>query len=79
MEHAYGPLDATFDLGAEVDGDDVVLTVRDHGHWRPPRGVNRGRGLRLMESFMDEVEVIPGDEGTTVRLRKRLRKRLRED
>jgi GAF domain-containing protein/anti-sigma regulatory factor (Ser/Thr protein kinase) len=72
MEHAYGPGDQTFDLAAEVSGEDVVLEVRDNGRWRAPRGTNRGRGLGLMEAFMDEVEVIPGDAGTTVRMRRRL-------
>lgn len=72
MEHAYGPGDETFDLAAELQGDDVVLEIRDRGRWRPPRGKNRGRGIGLMETFMDEVEVIPRDDGTTVRMRRRL-------
>jgi anti-sigma regulatory factor (Ser/Thr protein kinase) len=72
MEHAYGPSDATFELAATREGDDVVVTVTDTGRWRPARGQNRGRGLRLMETFMDDVDVVPGDAGTTVRLRRRL-------
>jgi serine phosphatase RsbU (regulator of sigma subunit)/anti-sigma regulatory factor (Ser/Thr protein kinase) len=72
MEHAYGPGDQTFNLSAETDNGDVVLTVRDQGRWRPPRGRNRGRGLGLIETFMDAVDVVPSDEGTTVRMRRRL-------
>jgi serine phosphatase RsbU (regulator of sigma subunit)/anti-sigma regulatory factor (Ser/Thr protein kinase)/putative methionine-R-sulfoxide reductase with GAF domain len=72
MEHAYGPGDQTFDLTAERKDNEVLLTVTDHGNWRPPRGRNRGRGLGLMETFMDEVEVVPGNNGTMVRMRRRL-------
>ena len=72
MEHAYGPGNQTFDVAAEQLEGEVVVTVRDRGRWRPPRGENRGRGLRLIESFMDDVEVVPGEEGTIVRMRKRL-------
>jgi anti-sigma regulatory factor (Ser/Thr protein kinase) len=72
VEHAYGLPDATFELiGHHVDGR-VELLVRDQGQWRPPRGVNRGRGLAIMRSLMHEVDVVAGDNGTTVRLAHRL-------
>ena len=48
------------------------VTVSDHGHWREKRDSDRGRGLDLIRGLMDEVEVIPGDDGTTVKMRKRL-------
>jgi anti-sigma regulatory factor (Ser/Thr protein kinase) len=44
------------------------VRVRDYGQWRPPRGQNRGRGLKLMETLMDEVEVRREDSGTTEEL-----------
>ena len=66
------PVSETFDLTAERDADSVVLTITDRGQWRPPRGTNRGRGLGLMERFMDDVDVVPGEQGTTVRMRRRL-------
>ena len=72
IEHAYGPGDQTFELEGARDGDDVVLVIRDSGRWRAPRGQNRGRGLGLMETFMDEVEVTPSDTGTAVRMRRRI-------
>ena len=72
IEHAYGPGERTFELEGSREGDDVILTIRDHGQWRAPRGQNRGRGLGLMETFMDEVEVLPGDDGTAVRMRRRI-------
>ena len=72
IEHAYGPGDQTFELEGAREGDDVVLIIRDSGRWRPPRGQNRGRGLGLMETFMDEVEVSPTETGTAVRMRRRI-------
>jgi GAF domain-containing protein/anti-sigma regulatory factor (Ser/Thr protein kinase) len=72
IEHAYGPGEQTFELEGARDGEDVVLVIRDSGRWRPPRGQNRGRGLGLMETFMDEVEVTPTEAGTAVRMRRRI-------
>ena len=50
----------------------VDITVRDYGAWRSPREGDHGRGLSLMEALMDEVEVTPTHEGTTVRMRRAL-------
>ena len=73
IEHAYAPVETGFELRGERSGDDEVqLAVRDWGAWRDPRGVNRGRGLTLMEALMDRVEIDAGSEGTTVRLARRL-------
>jgi hypothetical protein len=46
--------------------------VSDFGTWRAPRGTNRGRGLMLMEGLTENVEVIRGDQGTTVELSRRI-------
>jgi anti-sigma regulatory factor (Ser/Thr protein kinase) len=53
-------------------GADVEAEVRDTGRWRdaPSRG-DRGRGLPLMRTLVDEVVVEPGDAGTVVRVRTR--------
>jgi anti-sigma regulatory factor (Ser/Thr protein kinase) len=72
IEHAYGPGEQTFELTGSRQGDEIELVVRDHGRWRPPRGQNRGRGLGLMETFMDVVEVTPGETGTEVRMTRRI-------
>ena len=72
MEHGYRFREATVDLTAEFDGSEVVLTIADSGGWRDKRDGDRGRGLDLIRALMDSVEVEPGDEGTVVRLRKRL-------
>jgi anti-sigma regulatory factor (Ser/Thr protein kinase)/putative methionine-R-sulfoxide reductase with GAF domain len=72
IEHAYSPSPATFELSASVTGDQVVIAVRDRGHWRPPRGDDRGRGLTIIETVMDEVEVNPTEQGTEIVMRRRL-------
>jgi anti-sigma regulatory factor (Ser/Thr protein kinase) len=77
VEHAYGPVDASFRIEAAVERDEVAITVRDSGSWRPPRGTNRGRGTTLMQQLMDTFEVVTGDEGTEVHMRRRLG--VRED
>jgi anti-sigma regulatory factor (Ser/Thr protein kinase) len=73
IEHAYAPGEASFDLEALRGEDDVVVMVRDYGSWRPPRGQNRGRGLKLMETLMDHVEVRRDSGGTTVELRRAIK------
>ena len=72
VEHAYGPGVRTFDLDAVCEDGRVTVTVRDHGRWRPPRGTHRGRGLPLMQTLMEQVDVDHTDEGTVVVLVRRL-------
>jgi anti-sigma regulatory factor (Ser/Thr protein kinase) len=73
VEHAYGPVDAGFDVEAEIKEEgEVSVVVRDQGRWRPPRGHNRGRGTLLMQELMDHFEVSTSDNGTEVRMRRRL-------
>jgi serine phosphatase RsbU (regulator of sigma subunit)/anti-sigma regulatory factor (Ser/Thr protein kinase) len=75
VEHAYGPGDAKFDVEAAMSEEgEVCVVVRDQGRWRPPRGHNRGRGTLLMQELMDHFEVATGDDGTEVRMRRRLEK-----
>jgi FixJ family two-component response regulator/anti-sigma regulatory factor (Ser/Thr protein kinase) len=73
IEHAYAPGEASFDIEAVRGEDDVTVSVRDYGAWREPRGQNRGRGLKLMETLMDDVNVRREPTGTTVELRRALR------
>jgi anti-sigma regulatory factor (Ser/Thr protein kinase) len=73
IEHAYGPAPGMLEVSASSSQSGLaVVTVRDYGNWRPPRGANRGRGLLLMEGLTDSVEVIRDDGGTTVQLSRRL-------
>jgi anti-sigma regulatory factor (Ser/Thr protein kinase) len=71
VEHAYSPAPAQFELTAVKDGDEVTIVVADAGHWRPPRGHNRGRGLTIIEAAMDGLEVTSTDQGTRIHMRKR--------
>jgi anti-sigma regulatory factor (Ser/Thr protein kinase) len=73
VEHAYGPVDASFRVEVRPGpAREVTVRVIDNGHWRPPRGQNRGRGTMLMQELMDDFEVATGDSGTEVTMRKRL-------
>jgi anti-sigma regulatory factor (Ser/Thr protein kinase) len=72
IEHAYGPEHATFAVRAELREDEVLIEVRDSGAWRAQRGVNRGRGLLLMEAYTDRLDIDRGESGTTVRMRRRI-------
>jgi len=52
--------------------EEVVVRVHDEGRWREDRpSLERGRGLMIMESLMDEV-AIDERHGTTVVLRRRV-------
>jgi serine phosphatase RsbU (regulator of sigma subunit)/anti-sigma regulatory factor (Ser/Thr protein kinase) len=73
IEHAYSPRDGTVQVRASLVDGEAEVTIRDRGKWRQPRGGNRGKGIPMMEEFMDEVSVEPAENGTTVKLMRRLR------
>jgi anti-sigma regulatory factor (Ser/Thr protein kinase) len=50
----------------------VTVTVRDRGQWREPRGEHRGRGLTIIDTAMDHVDMRTGSSGTEVSMRRRL-------
>jgi anti-sigma regulatory factor (Ser/Thr protein kinase) len=50
----------------------VEICVRDHGSWRQPRGDVGGRGLPIIEAYVDELEIVRAPTGTEVRMRRRL-------
>jgi PAS domain S-box-containing protein len=68
MEHAYGTREGPVRVRGWRDGEQVSLSVRDSGSWRPPRQTERGRGLGVIDAVMDSVEITRGDDGTEVRL-----------
>jgi anti-sigma regulatory factor (Ser/Thr protein kinase) len=72
IEHAYGARPASFEVEGAVEGDEVVLCVRDYGSWRAPRGQHRGRGLKLIDALMEDVRIERGDQGTEVLMRRRI-------
>ena len=51
---------------------ELVASVSDRGHWRERRGEHRGRGLKIIEGLMDEVDISTQGGGTLVKMRRRL-------
>src|SRR6185437_8726496 len=72
IEHAYGAREAGFTVRCEHDGQQVTVIVRDVGRWRTTRSQGGGRGLQIMRSLADSVEVDSGESGTIVTIAKRL-------
>jgi serine phosphatase RsbU (regulator of sigma subunit)/anti-sigma regulatory factor (Ser/Thr protein kinase) len=72
IEHAYGARPASFEVEGAVEGNLVTVRVRDHGSWRSPRGQHRGRGLKLIDALMEDVEIARGDQGTEILMRRHI-------
>ncbi|MGH3912446.1 MAG: ATP-binding protein [Pseudonocardiaceae bacterium] len=78
VEHAYPPghPDPAIRLHAQLDDNQVLVTVSDHGCWRTPNASGYcGRGLILMRRLTSEVRLNHTDHGTTVHLRITFRRR----
>lgn len=72
IAHAYGLGDGEFEVEVRFEGDVVVCTVTDHGHWRRERRDGYGRGLMLMRALTEQVEIETSDDGTRVEMRRRI-------
>jgi serine phosphatase RsbU (regulator of sigma subunit)/anti-sigma regulatory factor (Ser/Thr protein kinase) len=72
IEHAYGLGDGDFTVEGTSDDGRIVVVVRDFGRWYDRESQTRGRGVSLMRSLMDAVDVDRGVDGTTITLRRRL-------
>jgi anti-anti-sigma factor len=71
VEHGCTEASAEVRVSATVDDSGLAeLVVTDHGDWRPAPTVpgNRGRGLTMMRSLADTMDVTPSPTGTIVRL-----------
>jgi serine phosphatase RsbU (regulator of sigma subunit)/anti-sigma regulatory factor (Ser/Thr protein kinase) len=66
IEHAYGAREASFTVRCEHHDQQVSVAVRDIGRWRTTRPQGRGRGLQIMRSLADGIEVNSGQDGTIV-------------
>jgi anti-sigma regulatory factor (Ser/Thr protein kinase) len=73
VEHAYQPEDPhpVMRLQAQLDRDQLLITIIDHGCWRTPpsKPGYRGRGLAVMRSLTTELDLRSTTHGTTVQLR----------
>ena len=68
VEHAYRGGTGLLRLRAERQNGRLVVRVLDEGSWHEPVDRGRGRGMRLMRQFADDVQVETGREGTVVTL-----------
>jgi serine phosphatase RsbU (regulator of sigma subunit)/anti-sigma regulatory factor (Ser/Thr protein kinase) len=72
IRHASGPLHSDFEVDANIVEGSVEIRVRDRGKWRERRTNVGGRGLPIIEAYVDEFEITPSPSGTEVRMRRRL-------
>jgi len=73
IEHAYRGAGGTIQLRMEIADGLLTVEIADRGSWvsQTPSD-ERGRGLLLMRTLMDSVEVDTNGSGTTVTLERRL-------
>ena len=72
IEHAYGPGSGNVMVHLELQLPDVLATIRDTGHWRPPRQEDGGRGTLYMRDCSDDLRIDHSPTGTNVVIRRRL-------
>jgi anti-sigma regulatory factor (Ser/Thr protein kinase) len=72
IRHASGPARSEFEVHAAVVDRSVEIRVRDRGSWRERRGDVGGRGLPIIEAYVDDLDITRGPSGTDVRMRRRL-------
>jgi PAS domain S-box-containing protein len=81
IEHAYGPGQEWIEIEGEVradgEGSQVGVIVRDSGRWRPSRNGTRGRGLSLIDAYMDGSEITRSASGTELRMRRAIGREAR--
>jgi anti-sigma regulatory factor (Ser/Thr protein kinase) len=70
IRHASGPLRSEFEVEAVLVEGGVEISVRDHGTWREPRGDVGGRGLPIIEAYVDDLDITRDPSGTEVRMRR---------
>jgi anti-sigma regulatory factor (Ser/Thr protein kinase) len=73
VEHPVLATDDAFEIEASHRDREVRIVVRDSGRWRTgPVSETRGRGMQMIRSLMDEVDLVQGEHGTELVMRRRL-------
>jgi integral membrane sensor domain MASE1/anti-sigma regulatory factor (Ser/Thr protein kinase) len=71
VTHAYGLQVGAMDVTARLSQEGVRVVVADDGGWRTAATNGGGRGLTIMRSVMDDVEIVTTPK-TEVRMARRL-------
>ncbi|MCA1832159.1 MAG: SpoIIE family protein phosphatase, partial [Actinobacteria bacterium] len=72
IRHAAHGASPTFDIEAQR-GQSLRIVVRDHGPWRAPdESRPGGRGLGIMQQFMNDVAIRKDGDGTAVTMTRSL-------
>src|SRR5712692_2464797 len=75
--HARQPRSIAVHVRGRINQGVVEIVIRDHGGWQKDQpSTGAGLGLHLMNALMDTVDLQTTREGTTVRLRRMLARRL---
>ena len=73
IEHGYRNGEGRVEVAGDLLDHELRMSVVDHGDWRPGHpDPARGRGLPLMRTLMDDVDIEPLTPGTRVILRRRV-------
>jgi anti-sigma regulatory factor (Ser/Thr protein kinase) len=77
VEHPEEPTSHLVEIKGTIANHTVAVSVRDYGRWQDETSAREegGLGLLIMHELMDSVVVEPFEDGTTVRMHRRLAKR----
>jgi anti-sigma regulatory factor (Ser/Thr protein kinase) len=71
VEHPVRAARQAFEIELARTATEITVVVRDFGRWREAGAAGeRGRGLELIRSLMDETELRGGDRGTELVMRR---------
>jgi serine phosphatase RsbU (regulator of sigma subunit)/anti-sigma regulatory factor (Ser/Thr protein kinase) len=72
VEHAYGPAGGLILITATVEAGIVDVRIQDSGTWRTSsRAGGLGKGLQVMRTLMDEVDIESSQHGNVVTMRRK--------
>ncbi|GLW08280.1 hypothetical protein Misp01_34100 [Microtetraspora sp. NBRC 13810] len=74
-EHGYAFAPGTITVDGRITAGQVMIRVADQGGWQDQCFTDRGRGIPLMRAVMDVVTIDANETGTTVEMRRRLRRK----